>query len=86
MPYVKQEVRNWLNDIELRDLGRACPSVGSLNYVITRIVRDYIHANARSYSTFNEVIGALECAKLELYRRQVVPYENEKIAENGDLP
>lgn len=38
-----------------------------------------------SYADINEAIGALECAKLELYRRIAVPYENRKLAENGDV-
>jgi len=32
-----------------------------------------------------DAIGALECAKLELYRRVAAPYEDTKIAENGDV-
>lgn len=28
--------------------------------------------------------GALECTKLELYRRRVADYEDQKIADNGD--
>lgn len=31
------------------------------------------------------VRGAIECCKLELYRRAVVPYENGKRLENGDV-
>jgi hypothetical protein len=37
------------------------------------------------YAHLNEVIGALECAKLELYRRIAVPYEDQKITESGDV-
>ena len=37
------------------------------------------------YARINELIGVLECAKLELYRRIAVPYEDTKIAENGDV-
>ncbi len=38
-----------------------------------------------NYSKANELVGVLECVKQEFYRRQVVPYEEEKIRENGDL-
>ena len=31
------------------------------------------------------LIGVLECAKLELYRRVAAPYEDDKIDENGDV-
>lgn len=37
------------------------------------------------YVELNEVVGALESAKLELYRRIVGPYEDKKSAENGDV-
>ena len=38
-----------------------------------------------SFQDLNELIGALECAKQELYRRVVAPYEEDKIEENGDV-
>lgn len=31
-----------------------------------------------------DVLGTLECVKLEFYRRVVAPYEDKKCAENGD--
>jgi hypothetical protein len=37
------------------------------------------------YRRINEVMGALECAKQEFYRRVAVPYEDKKIKENGDV-
>ncbi len=33
---------------------------------------------------FNALIGVLESAKLELYRRMIAPYEDVKMKENGD--
>ena len=41
--------------------------------------------NRMSYKLAKEFIGELECAKLEIYRRYVAPYEDIKIQENGDL-
>ena len=37
------------------------------------------------YEWINEVIGVLECAKLELYRRVAAPYEDDKRLQNGDV-
>jgi hypothetical protein len=37
------------------------------------------------YAHINEAVGALECAKLELYRRVAAPYEDEKMKESGDV-
>jgi hypothetical protein len=61
---------------------------GELNYVITKQCVDYLRSKPGgkpNYATFNEVIGALECAKLELYRRMIAPYEDEKCKANGDV-
>ena len=38
-----------------------------------------------SYSRINELIGVLECAKIELYRRIAAPYEDDKSRINGDV-
>lgn len=57
---------------------------GELNYALTRLCLDYL-GRFPQYVDFNEVIGALECTKLELYRRAVAPYETKKAANNGDL-
>lgn len=81
MPYIAQRER----DLYDRWLGLLRPqSVGDLNYVITRIVQNFLPKEPH-YSDFNDVIGVLESAKLELYRRAVAPYEDQKIAENGDV-
>lgn len=47
---------------------------------------DYVHALNYSYSAYSSALGALECAKLEFQRRHIAPYEDTKIAENGDVP
>jgi hypothetical protein len=57
---------------------------GTLNYIITRLVVWYLGKNP-NYERYNAAIGALECAKQELYRRQIAPYEDEKCEENGDV-
>jgi hypothetical protein len=58
---------------------------GDLNYAMTKLAAEYLDMMGTSYAHFNEVIGVLECAKQELYRRMVVPYEERKCAENGDV-
>jgi hypothetical protein len=61
---------------------------GHANYVITQILRKGfgVHETAgQSYSTYADVIGTLECAKLEMYRRWVAPYEDGAIARHGDV-
>ena len=76
MPYIKQEQRTELLD-------RAPENVGELNYEITRMCHEYIASRGLNYATLNAVIGVLECAKLEVYRAVVAPYEIKKNTENG---
>lgn len=58
---------------------------GELNYAITVLVMDYLRGKKHSYKTMNEIVGALECAKTEFYRRVMAPYEDEKCKQNGDV-
>lgn len=80
MPYIKPEDRV---KILLDEENISTP--GELNYFISNLINWYIIQKDKSYSTINEVIGVLECAKLELYRRVAAPYEDIKIEENGDV-
>jgi len=84
MPYVSPAARDQL------DLGIAPKDAGELNYAVTRLVDSYLATLAERdgrlrYAHVNEAVGVLECAKLELYRRIVAPYEDQKIAESGDV-
>lgn len=58
---------------------------GELNKKLTLICLKYLHDQKERYQTYNDIIGALENCKLELYRRRVAPYEDKKIKENGDV-
>jgi hypothetical protein len=58
---------------------------GQLTYVITRILIRQISGLEPSYATFNSLMGCLECAKQELYRRVIAPYEDAKMLKNGDV-
>ena len=80
MPYILAEARPRLT----RDL--PCPeTAGELNFVITSLVDEYVAEKGLSYAILNEVVGVLECAKAEFYRRVVAPYEDTKIQANGDV-
>ncbi len=58
---------------------------GALNFLITTLALRYWMKSPRNYQAINDIIGALESAKLEFYRRLASPYENEKIQSNGDV-
>lgn len=75
MPYIKPKDRG---------LARVNPTTaGELNYKLTWLIDIYFKNKGLSYATANEVIGVLECCKLELYRRIIGPYEDLKMEENG---
>lgn len=80
MPYIKPQKRAWLLD-KYEDPENA----GELNFLITAVVIEYLLMNKESYQSYNDALGALEGAKLELYRRKIAPYEDKKIVENGDV-
>jgi len=90
MPYVKQNKRVLFARIidavrtQFKGFEKEIDK-GDINYIITCIMKEYINIKGKSYSTSNDLVGILECAKLELYRRFIAPYEDEKIKENGDV-
>lgn len=66
-------------------VGEICNNAGDLNYAFTVISQTYLREKGLRYQHINDIIGALEGAKIELYRRVAVDYEDKKIAENGDV-
>ena len=87
MPYIAEPQRWELDDKidELLDVVRnARQPEGAFNYVITRIAIDFFKRD-RSYRTGNAVMGVLDCAAKEFYRRHLAPYEDAKRLENGDV-
>jgi hypothetical protein len=89
MPYIKKEDRERIEGKPFADrLERLIYTIeteGDLNYTITRLCHLFLNKKGEKYSTYNTLIGVLECAKQELYRRKVSNYENKKIMENGDV-
>ena len=83
MPYVKQELRNLLNPL-IDQLMAGTP--GEANYILTRFLLNYMKGRQKvDYALLNEIMGILESVKQEFNRRVVVPYEDKKKEENGDV-
>lgn len=85
MPYIKKDQR-----VELSYVTKHFKSLpltaGELNYLVTCLVKNFVEQDGvLTYTRINAAVGALECAKLELYRRIASPYEDEKIRESGDV-
>ncbi len=81
MPYIPQKDRDRLSEHEYS--GATTP--GELNYIFTKEIIAYINIRGLSYQTINDVLGALEGAKLEFLRRRVNKYEDNAIKRNGDV-
>lgn len=84
MPYIHPDQR-FVLDSYLNSLLELNLNEGQLNYIITKLLDNFIIENKLCYTNLNSAIGILECAKMELYRRLVAPYEDIKIKENGDV-
>lgn len=84
MPYIAKEAREkFLHDIY--SLSSSIKTPGELNFVITKLALNYARRHKLSYHTLNELIGVLECVKLEFYRRLVSSYEDTKSSQNGEI-
>lgn len=82
MPYIRPSMRDEFAD----GLSRLAPeNPGELNYLFSSLAAAYLDLVGWNYQSFNDVIGALDGAKMEFYRRHVAPYEDRKITENGDV-
>jgi hypothetical protein len=80
MPYITQHKR-----IEIMQ-GKGSTTPGELNFTLTTLCSDYAGIPEHlDYTKINEIIGVLECIKLEFYRRVAIPFEEKKIQINGDV-
>lgn len=85
MPYIKQDLRKQRREIKHLGKTPSLETAGELNYEITLLCLAYLDQKSTSYETLNSIIGALESAKLEFYRRVIVPYERNAMDKNGDV-
>lgn len=89
MPYIEESLRD---KVDMYISGLASTFVtnsdlrekreGVINYIVTRLIIKLYHV---SYSELCKAIGTLICVCLELYRRKLAPYEDEKMKEHGDV-
>lgn len=89
MPYVNKEAKERMAENLLGADDHFYPdpkNIGELNFVITSIVTEYMERQPKfNYETLNGVYGAMQLAAAEFKRRLIDPYEDTKIAENGDV-
>ena len=94
MPYIKncrrEKIDKKLNLLikelkQLRDSSTQGWQIGDISYIIVRLAHEWLKYRGLKYKFFNEVIGVLECTKLELYRATVAPYEEAKRKRVGSV-
>jgi hypothetical protein len=84
MPYIPDTQRNDIhNDLLADGLGFCPENAAELNYIVSELINNFLTVQGLTYSNINEMMGALECCKLELYRVVAAPYEEDKMEENG---
>ena len=81
MPYIKQERREHIIKHANIDALFYYIQPGDLAYILF----EYALSLSPSFASYSQLMGELECAKQEIYRRIIAKYENEKIRENGDI-
>ncbi len=81
MPYIQVTDRRKFSAKQIEKF----ENPGQLNFAFTDLINLYQKDKGLNYQTINDIIGALEGAKLEYYRRVAAPYENSKIALNTDV-
>lgn len=84
MPYIDAERRETFDDA-VDDIAAEVESPGELNYIITRLLLRVLQESEANYGVYNAFLGVLTAVQLELYRRWIAVYEDEKIIENGDI-
>lgn len=92
MPYIKEDYRKELRPLidalgnkikEIHDKNPEQTRDGLMNFSLSELIA-LVYNNAR-YTDMNEVVGMLECCKLEFYRKTAAPYEDKKELENGAI-
>ena len=82
MPYIKQENRGKLDEIVEAMAAARVVADGDLNYLLYAYCKRHVKP---SYNNYKNFIGELQQCATEIERRLLGPYEDEKIAENGDV-
>jgi hypothetical protein len=78
-PYVDKETREELTMLSEPN------TPGELTYVLQQAIAGYLRRTKLDYAHIAEVLGALEGCKSDFLERVVKPYEQTKLAANGDV-
>lgn len=79
MPYIAEHARTELQT------GVEPATKGELTYLLYVTLVRWLENGQKNFDRRADAMGAIECAKLEFYRRHIAAYEDWKIKENGDV-
>lgn len=80
MPYIPEADRDAIFKGE-----KKIEKKGELTYAVFQLALDFIGAQGINYQNISDACAALHDAELEIRRRVLNPYEDEKIKQNGDI-
>lgn len=90
MPYISSQRRRTIQKGMNGDGRGVVPgdgllTPGELTYVLQQVVKNYITDRDLSYTTLVEAMGALEGCRADFVNRVLIPFEEGKRVENGDV-
>lgn len=85
MPYLKDQADRGRIARDIEDMHVDEMDSAELNFTLCIILSEYTRGNHK-YARMAEAVGSYVLAGFEWWRRVVVPYEQRKARENGDLP
>jgi len=85
MPYITLARREAFALLEEELKSTRTDTPGELVYLFCRVADLYVSQHLVEFRVMNDVIGALENAKLEFHRKVVADFENKKELENGTV-
>lgn len=84
MPYIKTEDRLKFNT-RINEISNLITCDGDLNYVISLLLHKQLEKRGICYQNMNNLMGSIDCAKMEFFRTVIAPYEDKKRNENGSV-
>jgi hypothetical protein len=84
MPYIKKDDRTKLNN-RISEISELINGDGELNYAVSLLLHKQLVKRGICYQNMNNLMGSIDCAKMEFYRTVIVPYEDKKRNENGSV-
>ena len=84
MPYIKNEKR-LDRQAAIEGLAQWLILPWDLNHAVCALVNEVLKRRGVSYKLLGQIMGDLDCAQREIYRRVAAPYEDWKMFANGDV-